>query len=129
MPLLCLVTHSNIYWSLFYYVYRFYSGLLEVQNPQLSGEKWIEAQSNLMCSGTAVGICVANHAASDPLSSTKHHTPPAALPINPRIPCINNSPVPSAGVHVAATELEDEVERDGWQAMARDWYKSIMAQG
>jgi hypothetical protein len=95
-----------------YYVYRFYSGLLEERNLRPSGEKWIEAQRNLARNRMSVGIHVANHAASDPPSSTEHRTPPAALPIKPPMPCIDNSPVPSAGVRASAAELDDEVERD-----------------
>lgn len=67
-----------------------------------------------------------HHAASNPPTLTEHHAPPATLPIEPPMPCIDNSPVPSVGVRAAAAELGDEDERDMWRATARNWYAEIL---
>jgi hypothetical protein len=74
----------------------------------------------------AVAIHVANYVASDPSTSTEHHAPPAALPIEPPTPRIDNSPVPSVGARTAAAELDDEDEQDTWRVTARNWYVDIL---
>ena len=87
--------------------------------PNHSVGDGLEALGDLARNRMAVAIHVANHAASDPLTLTEHHAPPAALPIEPPMPCIDNSPAPSVGVRAAAAELElvcGRTERYPW-----DW--------
>jgi len=93
--------------------------------PNHSVGNGLEALGDLARNRMAVAIHVANHAASDPptSTSTEHHAPPAALPIEPPMPRIDNSPAPSVGVHAAAAELELVCGRT--ERCPRDWASPV----
>ncbi|KAF8326386.1 uncharacterized protein EI90DRAFT_3127987 [Cantharellus anzutake] len=110
--------------SFIYYAYHLYTSLLEERNLEAYRGKWLEALGDLANYRLLVAVHAANIPPLQPAvaaASSERDESMVVLPIDPPVPKIDDSPIPSVGVRAAA-EWGDEDECDTWRRTAREWY-------
>ena len=124
-----------------YYVYMFYTALLEWNTFKEYHASWLEALADLAqyciiiaamipahtCTSSSLTTAMTNGLRSSPTGSTISLSYTLSTTSSENHPAHPDSPTPSVGI-IAARLIELEPKKDRWQRIARDWHAHVVAE-